>query len=77
MGKLEDLTEVAAELSDQQLDGLIDFARALTHEAYFHGAPDEVRDAVARGLAQHRSGSSEPASKTFDELRRRLQGSSK
>jgi hypothetical protein len=77
MGKLEDLTKVAAELSDQQLEGLIDFARTLTREAYFYGAPGGAHDAVARGLAQYRSGSSEPASKAFEDLRRRLDDPSK
>jgi len=68
MNKLEDLTKVAADLSDQQLDGLIDFAPALADEAYYHRAPEGARHAVARGLAQYRSGASELASKTFDDL---------
>ncbi|MGD9804548.1 MAG: hypothetical protein AB7E81_08540 [Hyphomicrobiaceae bacterium] len=74
MSKIDDLTRVAAGLSDQQLDGLIDFARNLASQPYFENAPPEARHAIERGMSQYHSGFSEPAADVFRHLRRRLDG---
>jgi len=73
MSKIDDLTKVAAALSDQQLDGLLDFARSLAEGSYLETAPPEVRDAIERGLSQYRPGLGEPADVVFQGLRRRLE----
>jgi len=73
MSKIDDLTKVAAGLSDQQLDGLLDFARSLAGEPYLETAPPEARDAIERGLSQYRAGLSESADVVFQGLRRRVE----
>jgi predicted transcriptional regulator len=73
MSKLDELTKAASGLPDDQLDGLIDFARALASEPFYPSAPVAARDAIDRGLAEHRAGMSAPATEVLGRLWQRVQ----
>lgn len=77
MSKLDDLTKVAAGLSDQQLDGLLDYAWTLADERYFENAPPEAREAIERGLSQYRAGATEAGGDALRRLRHQLDGARK
>ena len=56
MTKIEQLTQTAATLSDEQIDGLIAHAAYLAGQPLFYSAPADVLASIARGLAQHARG---------------------
>lgn len=50
MTKLERLTEAAASLDEDQIDGLIAYATYLAGASFYETAPAEVRASIQRGI---------------------------
>jgi hypothetical protein len=50
MNRTEPLTRAAEVLSDEQLEGLVAYARYLKSEPYYKSAPDELLSSIQRGL---------------------------
>ena len=73
MTKTEQLTVVAAQLSEEQIDALLFFAKSMADEPYYATAPQEALASLERGLDQLDRG--ETAS--LDELAKRLEAASK
>ena len=72
MTKIEQLTQTATALADEQLDGLIAYATYLTGEPLFYSAPAEVLTSIERGLDQHRRGETHPAADVFVRLQSKI-----
>jgi predicted transcriptional regulator len=69
MTKAEQLTAVAQRLSDEQIDALLSFARAMAEDVSFYDqAPPEALASLERGLGQIARGEHV----SLDELSRRL-----
>lgn len=69
MTKIEQLTQTATSLSDEQLDALIAYARYLAGEPLFYTVPVDVRASIEQGLSEYRSGNTIPAADVFTRLR--------
>ena len=52
MTKTEQLTDVAEQLSEEQVDALLSFARSLAEEPFFEKAPAQALTSLERGLRQ-------------------------
>lgn len=74
MGKVEQLIEAAAPLDDEQVDGLIAYARSLASESIYSSAPPEAVASIERGLAEIASGRTVPADAVFARVRAKLGG---
>ena len=56
MTKMEQLSQTAAALSDEHIDGMIAYAAYLAGQPLYYAAPPEVLASIDRGLAQHARG---------------------
>lgn len=65
MGKVEQLIEAAVPLADEQVDGLIAYARSLLLEPVYSSAPLEAMASIERGLAQVAKGETVAAEDVF------------
>lgn len=72
MTKIEQLAHTAANLSDEQVDGLIAFATYLAGEPLYNSAPPEVLASIDRGLAQLERGDTIAADTVFADLQRKI-----
>lgn len=72
MGKVEQLIQAAAPLADEQVDGLIAYARSLTSEPIYRSAPPEAVASIERGLAEIAAAETIPAEEVFARLRTKL-----
>jgi hypothetical protein len=52
MTKTEQLTAIAEQLSEEQIDSLLFFARSMAEGAYLDEAPQEASTSLERGLGQ-------------------------
>ena len=68
MTKIEQLTQTAATLSDEQIDGLIAHAAYLAGQPLFYSVPSDVLASIDRGLAQQARGETVPAAEAFARL---------
>ena len=68
MTKAEQLTAVAAQLSEEQVDALLSFARSMADEPFYERAPPEAMASLELGLEQIARGEAVP----LDELSKRL-----
>ena len=73
MTKTEQLSAVAARLSEEQIDALLSFARSMTDEPFYEKAPPEALASLERGLEQLARGETV----SLDELSKRLEGAAK
>jgi len=73
MTKTEQLTAVAAQLSDEQLDALLSFARSMSDEPFYDRASPEAMASIERGLEQIARGETV----SLDELSKRLAAAAK
>lgn len=69
MTKIEQLTQTAATLADEQLDGLIAYAAYLAGDPLYYTAPADVLASIERGLNEHRSGQTRLATDALGSLR--------
>ena len=72
MTKMEQLTQAAAALSNEHIDGLIAYAVYLASQPLYYEAPPEVLASIDRGLAQHARGNTVPATTVFDRLQAKI-----
>lgn len=56
MTKIEQLTQTASALPDEQIDGLIAYASYLAGQPLYYAAPADVLAAIERGLADAAAG---------------------
>ena len=70
--KIEQLTQTAATLSEEHIDGLIAYAAYLAGRPLYDVAPPEVLASIDRGLAQHARANTVPATTVFDRLQAKL-----
>jgi hypothetical protein len=68
MTKAEQLTTVAAQLSEEQIDALLSFARSVADEPFYEKAPPEAMASRERGMEQIARGEAV----SLDELSERL-----
>ena len=68
MTKAEQLTAVAAQLSEEQVDALLSFARSMADEPFYEKAPPEAMASLERGLEQI----ARAETVSLDELSKRL-----
>jgi hypothetical protein len=73
MTKTEQLTAVAEQLSDEQVDALLSFARSMADEPFYEKAPAEALASLERGLEQIDRGET----MSLDELSKRLEAAAK
>lgn len=73
MTKIEQLTRTATALPDEQIDGLIAYARYLATEPVYYTAPPEALASLERGLAEHAAGTARPADEVFARLMQRVE----
>ena len=73
MTKTEQLTAVAQQLSDEQVDALLSFARSMADEPFYEKAPPEALASLERGLEQVGRGETT----SLDELSTRLEAAAK
>jgi predicted transcriptional regulator len=69
MTRVQELAAVAAHLDDDQLAGLVAFARYLKGESVYATAPPEALASIERGLEQAQRGETAPSSDVFRRLR--------
>ena len=72
MTKIEQLTEAATALTEEQLDGLLAYTKYLTGETYYSTASDDARASIERGLAQHAAGDTVLATSVFARLQTKI-----
>jgi replicative superfamily II helicase len=72
MTKIEQLAHAATTLTEEQIDGLLAYAKSLTGESYYASATAEAKISIERGLAQHHAGDTRPAARTFDRLQAKI-----
>ena len=73
MTKAEQLKVVVRRLSEEQIDALLSFARAMTEEPFYNNAPPEALASLQRGLEQTVRGETV----SLDELSKRLEKAAK
>jgi predicted transcriptional regulator len=73
MTKTEQLTAVAARLTEEQVEALLSFARSMADEPFYSKAPPEALASIERGLEQIARGEAV----SLDELGRRLKAAAK
>lgn len=69
MTKIEQLTQTASALADDQLDGLIAYAAYLAGAPVYSRLPADVLASIERGSKEHENGDTRPASEVFGKLR--------
>ena len=72
MTKIEQLTQTATALTDDQIDGLIAYAAYLAGEPFYYSAPAEVLASIERGLADHAAGRVADGETLFADTARRI-----
>jgi hypothetical protein len=72
MTKIETITRTAKLLSDEQLDGVLAYVRALTGDPVYFTAPADVRASIDRGLVERDAGLGSPARDAFDRLQAKI-----
>ena len=77
MTKMEQLTQTAAALSDEHIDGLIAYAAYLAGQPFYDAAPSEVLASIDRGVAHHARGDTMLASTAFDRLQAKIDAAAK
>jgi hypothetical protein len=73
MTKTEQLTAVAAQLSEEQVEALLSFAQSMAGEPFFENAPPEALASLERGLEQIARGET----MSLDALSKRLEAAAK
>ncbi len=73
MTKIEQLAEAAIALPDDQIDGLIAYARYLVSEPLYYSAPPEALTSIRQGLAEYEAGNSMPADDVFYRIRKKIE----
>ena len=73
MTKTEELSAVAARLSEEQVDALLQFARSMADEPFYEKAPPEALASLERGLEKIARGETI----SIDELSKRLAAAAK
>lgn len=73
MTKTEQLTAVAARLSEEQVDALLSFAQSMADEPFYEKAPPEALASLKRGLEQIARGETV----SLDEVSQRLAAAAK
>ena len=68
MSKYEKLDAIVAELSEEQVDAVVSFARSMTAEPYFDRASPEALASIERGLAQVAQADTVPLSELAQRL---------
>ena len=72
MTKIEQLTQTATALTDDQIDGLIAYAAYLAGEPFYYSAPAEVLVSIERGVADHAAGRVVDGETLFADTARRI-----
>ena len=65
MSKIEQLTQAATALSEDQIDDLIGYAKYVAGRPLYYSAPADVLASVERGLAEHAAGTTASARDAF------------
>ena len=73
MSKIEELTLTASSLSDEQLDGLINYATYIASEPLYYAAPPDVIASIERGLAENAIGNTLPAEDVFSRIQNEIE----
>jgi hypothetical protein len=73
MTKTEQLTAVAEQLTDEQIDALLYFAQSMAGQPLYENAPPEALASLERGLEQIARGETV----SLDELAERLKAAAK
>lgn len=74
MGKVEQLQNVASQLSEEQLDSVIAYATSLTEPSVYDSAPQEVRASIERGLADIEAGRTVSLDEVMRDIDARISG---
>jgi predicted transcriptional regulator len=72
MNRTEQLTRAAEVLSDEQLEGLVAYARYLKSESYYVTAPDDVLSSIERGLDDAAAGRVTASAEVFQRINKKL-----
>jgi hypothetical protein len=72
MTKIEQLTQAATALTDEQLEGVLAYTRYLAGETYFATASTEVLASIDRGQEQQAAGETSPAATVFARLQSKI-----
>jgi hypothetical protein len=72
MKRTEQLTRAAEVLSDEQLEGLVAYARYLKSESYYTTAPDDVLQSIERGLDDSAAGRVTSGADVFQRINKKL-----
>lgn len=72
MSKLDNLTEAAQALPSEQLDALIDLAKAMRAPPFIERAPPEAITSLEQGLEEIAAGQSVDGAAVFDRLGQKL-----
>ena len=72
MTKIDQLTEAATALSDDQIDDLIGYAKYVAGRPFYYSASAAVLASVERGLAEHAAGTSASAVDAFARLHEKI-----
>ena len=72
MTKIEKFAEAAAQLSEEQIDGLLDHMRRLATRPVYDSAPAEVRASIERGIAERDAGLGQPFEDVMSEIQAKI-----
>jgi predicted transcriptional regulator len=72
MNRTEQLARAAEVLSDEQLEGLVAYARYLNSESYYATAPDDVLLSIERGLYDAAAGRVTTGTEVFQRISKKL-----
>jgi hypothetical protein len=77
MSKIEKLTEIAGQLTEDQVEGLIHYAQTLLEEPFLNRAPPEVLEDIRIGIEQADRGETVDAKVVFTRLKEKIEASRK
>jgi predicted transcriptional regulator len=72
MTKIEQLTQAATALTDEQLEGVLAYTKYLAGETYYAAASAEIRASIERGLEQQAAGETSPAADVFARVQTKI-----
>jgi hypothetical protein len=72
MTKIDQLTQAARSLTDEQIDGVLAYAKSLSGEAYYATAPADALASIERGLAQLAASDTRSAGDVFQRLQAKI-----
>ena len=77
MSKIEKLAEIAGQLTEDQVEGLIHYAQSLLDEPFLDQAPPEVLEDIRIGLEQADQGRVVDGKVVFARLKDKIEASRK